>query len=174
MVLSQMQIQNLKCKHELNFSLRCCGSLRFDLYGLWRLICLRNCFANFYYLPENCNEYNEKKLPWFNENLPDVFVKMTGIHQIIILDIFRYFLICHQKYLGETINCTPKAQIDDGFTDMIVENNYNNQLLKGYKNGKFNLAKLLLNQDKGDYFDNNGEIRNGSGVMIIFKYRLNI
>jgi hypothetical protein len=30
--------------------------------------------------------------------------------------------------------------------------------------GKLNLAKLLINQDDGDYFDENGEIRRGSGV----------
>jgi hypothetical protein len=31
-------------------------------------------------------------------------------------------------------------------------------------NGKINLAKLLINQDNGDYYDDNGEIRRGSGV----------
>jgi len=31
-------------------------------------------------------------------------------------------------------------------------------------NGKINLAKLLINQDEGDYFDANGEIRTGSGI----------
>ena len=31
-------------------------------------------------------------------------------------------------------------------------------------NGKINLAKLLLNNDTGDYFDKNMEIRAGSGV----------
>lgn len=31
-------------------------------------------------------------------------------------------------------------------------------------NGKCNLAKLLINQDSGDYFDANGNIRRGSGV----------
>lgn len=30
--------------------------------------------------------------------------------------------------------------------------------------GKYNLAKLLINQDNGDYFDNHGNIRKGSGV----------
>jgi diacylglycerol kinase family enzyme len=31
-------------------------------------------------------------------------------------------------------------------------------------NGKINLAKLLINMDNGDYYDENGEIRRGSGV----------
>ena len=31
-------------------------------------------------------------------------------------------------------------------------------------NGKCNLAKLLINQDSGDYFDREGNIRTGSGV----------
>lgn len=31
-------------------------------------------------------------------------------------------------------------------------------------NGKYNFFKLLVNQDSGDYYDNKGEIRKGSGV----------
>lgn len=34
-------------------------------------------------------------------------------------------------------------------------------------NGRGNLLKLLLNQDSGDYFDNTGEVRAGSGVKYI-------
>jgi hypothetical protein len=36
--------------------------------------------------------------------------------------------------------------------------------MRGDRNGKINLTKLLLNQDNGDYFDKNGEVRAGSGV----------
>jgi hypothetical protein len=31
-------------------------------------------------------------------------------------------------------------------------------------NGRYNLSRLLLNHDTGDYFDKNGDIRKGSGV----------
>ena len=48
-----------------------------------------------------------------------------------------------------------------------------NQILRGNNNGKANLTKLLLNQDKGDYFDENGEIRRDSGVRLISNMRLN-
>lgn len=41
--------------------------------------------------------------------------------------------------------------------------------MRGNNNGKFNLTKLILNLDKGDYFENNGEIKRGSGVSLRIK-----
>jgi hypothetical protein len=81
------------------------------MYGAWRLICLRQCFADFYYLPQESSEFNGK-LPDFNTKLPSCFTRVS--------DVFQYFLSCHEKFIGETINCTPRACIDDGFTDLLV------------------------------------------------------
>lgn len=93
--------------------------MRYDLYGFWRLICLRKCFADFYYLPQENEENKENKLPDFRTKLPSSYVKITGI-LLFILDEFKFFLSSHQKFIGQTMKCAPKAKINDGFTDLIV------------------------------------------------------
>lgn len=52
----------------------------------------------------------------------------------------------------------PRAKINDGFCDIITMKS---------SQGKYNLVKLLLNQDSGDYFNANGNLRAGSGVEYI-------
>ena len=58
-------------------------------------------------------------MPGFRKELPSCFLKITGILDLIE-DVFKYFVMCIQKFLGESMNCTPRACINDGFTDLIV------------------------------------------------------
>jgi len=37
-------------------------------------------------------------------------------------------------------------------------------MLRGENSGRIKTAKQLLNMDEGDYFDNNGNLREGTGV----------
>ena len=78
-----MSTSNLKCKTSIKDSLRCCGPFRFDLYGFWRLVFLRDYFADFYYLPQDCEEFIGKELPGFKEILTSSFIKITGIYRLI-------------------------------------------------------------------------------------------
>lgn len=82
------------------------------MYGFWRVLCLRKYFAEFSYLPqEKSNEY-DKDLPDLSTSLPECFTRVN--------DVFLYFLSCHQKFIGETVQCAPKARFNDGFTDIMV------------------------------------------------------
>lgn len=56
------------------------------------------------------------------------------------------------------MNTAPKAQIDDGFCDITVMKR---------NSGKYNLLKQLFNQDNGEYFDQNGEVKRNSGLEYI-------
>jgi hypothetical protein len=54
------------------------------------------------------------------------------------------------------MHAAPRAKLNDGYCDAIT--------MRGDTNGRWNLTKLLLNQDSGDYFDKKGEVKAGSGV----------
>ena len=53
------------------------------------------------------------------------------------------------------MNTAPKAKLDDGFCDMVAMKR---------SSGKFKLLKQLFNQDSGDYFEQNGEIKSNLGL----------
>lgn len=133
------------------FSCRCCGPLRFSIYGALRWMCLRNVYGAFYYLPEN-SEVSDDKLPNLREPLE------PGLGMVRENDQFTYFWACNISHGGETINVAPKAKLDDGFMDII-------KMKKSA--GQANLLMQLFNQDSGDYFDHIGDFKEGLGLEYV-------
>lgn len=74
------------------------------------------------------------------------------------IDQFSYFWACKAPWTGETYHTAPKAKLDDGFCDLIKMKR---------SAGKCNLLAQLLNQDNGDYYDQNGELRQDSGLEYV-------
>ncbi len=129
---------------------RCCGPFRFSLYGAFRWMCLRNSLAAVYYLPSD-TQIAEKDIPGLKSQLDDSIFRRENEH-------FYYFLACNVSHIGENINCAPRAKLDDGFCD----------LLKMKKQaGKGALLKQLFNQDSGDYFSQQGDVRPDSCLEYI-------
>ena len=54
------------------------------------------------------------------------------------------------------MNTAPKSKLNDGMCDILT--------MQGDKHGRYSLAKQLINQDSGDYFDSEGNIRAGLGL----------
>jgi sphingosine kinase len=72
---------------------RCCGILRYDVYGAWRLLALRRYFGEF---------------------------KCEGVQYE---GIFTYFWICNLPFVGEGMFVAPEACGNDGFSDFMIMKN---------------------------------------------------
>jgi len=112
-------------------------------------MCLRNVFACLYYLPTECSIPNEN-IPGLKHELPNEFIREN--------DHFYYLWACNVAWMGESIHCAPKAQLDDGFCDLIKMKN---------SAGKCNLMMQLFNQDSGDYYTSEGNLKPNSGLEYI-------
>ena len=105
-------------------------------------------YGSLYYLPES-SHVNLNEIPPLSEPLD----KNLFIHENAN---FTHFLAHNAPYIGETINSGPKSKLDDGFIDIVKMKR---------SAGKCNLLKrVLFGQDKGDYFDQNGEVYANSGL----------
>lgn len=137
--------------------MRFCGSFRFSLYGAWRWICLRDVYASLYYLPED-KEIPISDIPSLHEPLDEkLFVREDGNYKFNA-DQFYYFVAHNVAYLGETINSAPKAQLTDGLCDIVK--------MKSTAT-RCNLLKILFDQDTGNYFDKNDQIKPHSGYEYV-------
>ncbi len=143
---------NLKSKYFsiLNiFRFRWCGPARFTAYGALRLICLRKVYAALYYLPEE-SSLSLQDIPSLSDPLTGDFIREN--------ELYSYFTALNVAWIGESMQFAPKAQLDDGFSDIIKMNS---------RAGRLNLAKQLINMDTGDYFDKNGDLNKNSGLEYI-------
>jgi sphingosine kinase len=129
---------------------RCCGPFRYSLYGAFRWMCLRKTFAAVYHLPQD-SLLEDKEIPSLRSPIDDTIFTREN-------EQFYYFLACNVSHIGESIHCAPRAKIDDGFIDLI-------KMKK--QGGKRNLLKQLFNQDSGDYFTTNGDLKQGSGLEYV-------
>ena len=68
---------------------------------------------------------------------------------------FTYFWAHNVPWTSQTIHSAPKSKIDDGFSDIVSMKR---------SSGKLCLLKQLFNQDCGDYFEQNGELSQNSGL----------
>ena len=69
--------------------------------------------------------------------------------------VFQHVLIQNTPFIGTTMNTGPLASISDGFNDLIVQRT---------TAGKCGLAKVLIDEDEGKYFDKKGGIRRDLGI----------
>ena len=70
--------------------------------------------------------------------------------------LFNYVLIQNTPFIGKDINSAPLAHINDGYNDMIVQQS---------TAGRCRLANLLIQQDGGTYFNEDGTIKNSLGLQ---------
>lgn len=65
-------------------------------------------------------------------------------------------LVQNTPFIGKDINSAPLAHINDGYNDLIIQQS---------TAGRCRLANLLIQQDGGTYFNEDGTIKNSLGLQ---------
>ena len=109
-----------------------------------RFTCLRKYYASFLYLNNESElpleiEKNNKKLEEKNGN----FTQISGE--------FKYFLITNVPWIAKSFHASPKSELDDGCCDALFI----------YNQGRCPLLNILLNQESGSYFEEDGSLKKG-------------
>ena len=97
------------------------------------MVSLRKYKGTFEYLEDSNKEDNESN--WVTVN-----------------SFFSYFVSSSQAFISQTVKSSPLAIGDDGFTDVVY-------MSESTGASKYRLAKLLINQDEGDYFKKDFELK---------------
>ena len=127
--------------------LRCLGMSRTTLWGAYLWAVLRDNYGCLYYLPSESN-LSLNDIPPLNQELDEnAFVKVN--------DNWNLFIAANTKFIGEDILTNPKANLCDGYHDLLY--------LKAADSGRLKLLQYLLcfMDDGHKMFDNNGNISNG-------------
>lgn len=122
------------------------GPIRFTIWGLFRLLFLRKYDCSVYILKDSNPNQTDKS------SEEDMWEKVDGP--------FTYFCANNIPFLSTTVNSHPLSKQDDGYIDIL--------LLNDKEKTKLKLMKLLINQDEGDYFEDNDKkidnIRPNQGI----------
>ena len=86
--------------------MRCCGDARFTLYGVWRVLALRDYHGQF--STNDGDLVTTKNQNLFNE------------HQIDVNTNFKYFCVYNVPFAGLGHYFAPKASLDDGYLDTLI------------------------------------------------------
>ena len=114
--------------------LRSIGSSRFTIYGLYRLMRVRHYQGKLM--------YNGKKI---ESNKPEDFVEIKQqFKEEQLENSFKHLIINNCSWCSFSINITPLSRLDDGTNDIILMTS---------DKSRWQLTKLLLNQDDGLYFN---------------------
>ena len=130
--------------------LRCLGMFRVTLMGVIRWISLRKYYGTLYYLNDN-NDNNLDNFPSIKEN-----IDINKYNNIIKeSDQYNLFVVNNLKWVSENQMPNAKAELDDGYTDILS--------LKNSDSGKYKLLKeLLIYFDDGTLlFDENNKLIDG-------------
>lgn len=69
--------------------------------------------------------------------------------------MFNYVLIQNTPFIGKDINSGPMGCINDGYNDLITQQT---------TAGRFRLANILIQQDGGTYFNEQGGFKGSLGI----------
>ncbi len=135
------------CDLESEF-LRCFGMIRVTLIGVIRWIFLRKYFGTFYY--SNDENIDLNSIPSIHENLNEKEYNLIKEN-----DQYNLFISNNMKWVSENIMPNSKAELDDGFVDILY--------LKGSDSGRYMLFKeLLFYFDDGNLiYDNDNKLKKG-------------
>jgi hypothetical protein len=133
--------------------MRWAGQARFTLYGVKFITCPRRYFGEFHYC---IKDIPYEDMPEYNDELDYNLFNCENSKQLLKVDQYSYFWVCNLPWPDSKMHAAPRAKMDDGYCDSIT--------MRGDTNGRVNLTKLLINQDNGDYFNKDGQVRVNSGV----------
>lgn len=67
-------------------------------------------------------------------------------------------VILNTPYIGSSIKCAPLCKINDGENHIIIQTN---------EAGRIRLAQVLVRQDSGDYFQEDGSFKTCVGIEYV-------
>ena len=107
------------------------GSLRFDLYALFRICLLRTYRGKFSFIPHpDCKNFKQA-------------IKQQGEWQVIEED-FIFLWAMNTPWAAHDMNVTPYARLDDGAIDILIMRQGTSRL---------ELLQVLLRCGKGEHLD---------------------
>ena len=147
-------------------AVRCCGDARFTLWGIYRALWTKRYAAkSFDYngfklknkadWPRILNEIEDAE----NEPLVEQDVSSLLNHVDLQNESMVHFVAVNTPWIGASYNFAPQSRINDGLNDIIY--------MPTARYGKCALISLLLDQDNGNYWGANGDIRAGLAVDYI-------
>ena len=121
-------------------AIRCIGSPRFTIWGIWRALFKRHYPGSISYKGKSIQNRNEvenneeAKGQQFDDY--EFSSPLMGEKQTLINQDFMHFLACNTPWIGDKFNNSPLSKINDGQND-IVFLTFNN-------GGTIRLARTLL------------------------------
>lgn len=120
--------------------IRCIGEARFTIWGVWRVLALKRYRGSF--------DFNGFKLQ--NKNDFEHNGELEGVTQPLIDNkyenqTFLHFLALNTPWLGSSYFTAPCSKMDDGLNDIIL-------MTTEQGGGRTSLARVLIDQDNGNYF----------------------
>lgn len=119
-------------------SLRCLGSLRQDIYALWRMIFLRRYPCRFSYLPSDTKMPKEKIVPPLDESLKE------NENWVTIEDDFILFWPGQVSHAAYNSCNSPKSKLNDGIFRVLL-------IRKSSNVSRFDLLRMFLEMEEGTH-----------------------
>lgn len=147
---------------------RCCGPMRFTMWGVFRALFLREYFGSLRYTGFICNNsrvvrqsvssqsFKEVPLEVSKRNAPSGgstagammhtsgHTSLSQVNQHFINQNFQYFVAMNAPFVSFDNNIAPLSQLDDGCNDLVI--------LRGQNGGRVRMTRMLLEMEKGAYF----------------------
>eukprot|EP01017_Pseudomicrothorax_dubius_P028885 TRINITY_DN3466_c0_g1_i4.p1 TRINITY_DN3466_c0_g1~~TRINITY_DN3466_c0_g1_i4.p1 ORF type:complete len:498 (+),score=93.38 TRINITY_DN3466_c0_g1_i4:35-1528(+) len=123
--------------------MRCCGGARFDIYGVWRVLAMRE-YPGRIFISETVASTSE--LPALDTEIEESqdWRKIDGP--------FISVLIMNTPFLSKGLHASPQSRLDDGLLYIQTQRGGNHA-------GRYRLIKYMLSQPTGDHLQN-GNVRN--------------
>lgn len=128
--------------------IRCCGSSRFTVWGVYRVCCMRRYRGSF-----SCNGvriHNRQEEPSGNDS-PLLGDEEQRVPLEYTRNTFLHFVAQNVPWIAKDVNSCPLAKLDDGKNDVTV-------IATETQAGRCSLVRYLLGLDAGDYFNNTGQL----------------
>lgn len=123
--------------------IRWVGPPRFILWGVYRVLSVRHYPGEFTYKGFKATSKHED---FESRELSEKRVGEVG---------YKVFNVLNTPWIGEGMHLMPLSKIDDGMNDIMVQT---------MDKSRWQLTQVLLENDKGNYFNKDGSVKDGMGV----------
>ena len=140
-------------------AIRCCGSVRFTIWGVWRALFKRHYWGTCKYSGSKINNRNEIRNGdrYLDEEekgeleIEDNTSPLIAQKNEITNQDFLYFIATNCPWLSYDFHGTPLSKINDGQNDILY--------LSAANGGTCRLARTLIEGEEGNYFAEDGAVR---------------
>ena len=136
-------------------AIRCIGSARFTIWGVWRTLFKRHYQGSLRFRGKHIRNRNEvdtneeaKGQAMIDSTNEPLITEKTEVNN----QDFMYFVAQNTPWLGDKFHTHPLSKINDGQNDIVY--------LTFANGGTCRLARTLIDQDNGEWFLEDGTVRN--------------